>query len=102
MQELRRIDPLTTAKLLGITQACLSFVFGVAMVVFALIQGVLSIDLASIWDMETNLYGLVLLSPLLTAIGAYITGIIFGSVYNWSAAKFGGIQITISTRRDNA
>jgi hypothetical protein len=94
--ELRRLGPVATGRALGIFFACASMLSGLSIFVFGLFEGYASVDAPSFTNLRSNLYGLVLITPLMTAVMGFVTGIVFGCAYNWAARRFGGIPVVLT------
>ena len=101
MVELRRIDPLATAKIVAIVRACLAIVFGIPFGLWALSTGALSVESDFISIMNMSSINGLLLSPVVAAVYGYVTGLVLGLAYNWVSSRFGGISITLVRIRES-
>ena len=94
MQELKKIDPISTAKIYAAVMAIVGFIVGLAVTFGLLFYGPSPI-IEQPWLPFLSIFA-VILFPIMYGIAGFIMGGIFAIIYNMIAGKVGGIKIELT------
>jgi hypothetical protein len=102
MMILRRLDPVSVARILGLLYACIGFIVGAFVSFFAAI-GVLGHAFsrgAGLGMIEGAFLGAgaILLLPILYGVLGAMVGVIGAAIYNLIAGKVGGIELELTPK----
>jgi hypothetical protein len=96
---IRRIAPLSLAKVAGVVYGALGLIFGA---LFSLISLIASAFPTAQAKPAFPLFGLffglgaIIFFPIFYAITGFLLALVFASIYNLVASRIGGIEIDIS------
>jgi hypothetical protein len=95
MKEIKKVDPVSLAKVWGVLYAIVGLLIGLLFAAFGSIIRELSPDEGG--SAIGNLFGTMSLFffPIFYGVIGLIAGIIGGFLYNWIASLVGGIQIEL-------
>ena len=96
MQQIRRIDPLSAARVLGLVQAGLVFLVTAITLGISVISGTLPWPHDLLNSSSTGTVDLLLLNPLIAGAATYVFSLVIAVAYNCFAARFGGVRISIT------
>lgn len=102
MMELKRVDPLSLAKITAVVMAIFGFIFGLVVTLFTAALG--SFFLSSATPVMFPFFGVIgivaiIAFPILYGIMGFVFGAIWALIYNAVAAKVGGIMIDLKGPR---
>ena len=92
---LKRIEPISFAKIAGILYACIGIIAGLFMWMFSgLMSGIGGPDAA----MFTSMFGIgsIIIFPILYGIIGFLFGFVAAALYNVVADRIGGIEVDLS------
>ncbi len=90
---LRRIDPLSFAKVYGVVAAAVAFVFSLPAGCVMTMVGSLSDELGGTGFGSSLGLFMIILYPLLGLVAGFIGGFIMAWVYNLVAGRIGGVEL---------
>ena len=92
---LKRIEPLSLAKVAGILYACIGIIAGLCMWMFSGLMSGLGGEEA---DMFATMFGVgsIIIFPILYGILGFIFGFISAALYNVVADRIGGIEVDLT------
>jgi|KBSSwiStaDraftv2_1062776.scaffolds.fasta_scaffold878083_2 hypothetical protein len=87
---IRRIEPMSAAKLAGTVYAVLGFIVGLCFTLLSFVGG-----MGSSLGAMGALFGVgaIILLPIFYGVIGFIVALIGTSVYNWAAQRVGGLEI---------
>ncbi len=92
MMKLKRINPVSLAKMLSIMHACIGLLMAVILTGSAFVQAATDTDSNSTFSLGWSLLALLLLPPLNAGLG-FLTGLFISWFYNLTVRYGGGIQV---------
>ena len=98
---IRRVDPVSAAKVLGVVTACLGLLFGACISLFSLVLGGLaasSSDEPVFGAFLGMLFGAgaIIIMPIVYGIIGFISGLIYAFFFNLAAKFTGGLVVDAS------
>ena len=88
---LKRLDPLSTAKVLGVAYALFGLLFGVMFALFGVVAAATQAN--GIGAGIGLIFVGLIFYPIGAAISGFVGGLILAVVYNLTASLFGGIEM---------
>jgi hypothetical protein len=101
MTRVRRVGPLSLAKILGIVYAGLGFIVGACISVVAIVGTTMGFAMHGGARPIVGLLfgaGAVIVLPLLYGLLGFVVGAIAGGLYNLAARAVGGIELDLEPR----
>ncbi|MFW9882334.1 MAG: hypothetical protein ACFFG0_55440 [Candidatus Thorarchaeota archaeon] len=95
MKTIKKIDPLSFAKISGVLYAILGFIFGL---IFSLVALISSLFSSSEGKVFAGLYGgglSIIISPIIYGVMGFLMGLVSAWLYNLAASWIGGIKIEL-------
>lgn len=91
----KRIGPLSIAKVSGLLYGILGFVIGCFVALFSLVGGAVSEELGGAALGALFGVGAVIVLPILYGILGFVTALVGAALYNLAAGWIGGIDVQI-------
>lgn len=93
MQEIKKVDVLSVAMILGAMYAIMGFIIGI---IFAIVGGAAmgSQQIPGVIGLFFGVFAIVLL-PILYGVLGFVFGAIFAFLYNVLAGRIGGIKVEL-------
>lgn len=101
MVVLKDIDPVSLGKIMAVMYAIGGFLEGVIIAFIFVVAGNTGTGTQAIGGPILGAIGIaiVVIAPIVGAIGGFIVGAIGALIYNWLASKIGGIEITLTDKK---
>ena len=98
---IRRVDPVSAAKVLGVCSACFGLIIGAMFTLFALALGGMmatASDEAAAGALFSTLMGAgaIIIMPIFYGIFGFIGGLIYAFIFNLAAKWTGGLVVDAS------
>jgi hypothetical protein len=100
---IKRVGPISCAKVLGLLYALIGFLVGAVISVLAVVVGGLVPDQAPLGATNQQMFGAlfgvgaIVLLPIFYGLMGFIGGAIGAVIYNFVAGATGGLEIDVST-----
>ncbi len=90
--KLKQIEPVSCAKIFGVTYAILGLIIGAFFTMFALLGAAFSMGRMGIFGVLFGV-GAIIILPLFYGLVGFLSGLLIALMYNLIASKFGGIEL---------
>ena len=98
MQEIKKIDVISLAKIAGALYAVIGFVFGIIFAIFGtVLMGFAGTDMPGAFGLFFGVAAIIVL-PIFYGVIGFIGGIIVAFLYNVIAGWIGGIEIELESK----
>lgn len=91
----KRIGPLSIAKVAGLLYGILGFVVGCFVALFSLVGGAVSEELGGAAIGAVFGVGAVIFLPILYGVLGFVTALVGAALYNAAAGWIGGIEVQV-------
>ncbi len=95
-QEIKKIDPVSMAKIYGITLAIFGLFLGLCLSLLSLIGGSMMADEMGVMGVAFGASAIIVI-PLFYGVMGFLAGIIGAAIYNVVAKMVGGLLVEFST-----
>ena len=94
---LKRVGPLSTAKVMGALYACIGLIAGAFLSLFAMLGTMISHEMARSAPFAGALFGIgaIIVLPIFYGVLGFVVGLVSAAIYNVLAGVIGGIEVEL-------